>query len=69
MNCLFVSSQEKKSGSARPDTEKEELKKILGKLETEVEILDGECWKYRELAEDMQSKMKVVCVLSYRDAC
>ncbi|XP_071804904.1 uncharacterized protein [Asterias amurensis] len=59
-----LGQEEKKSDSSRPDTEKEELKKILGKLETEVEILDGECWKYRELAEDMQSKMKVMTAQS-----
>ncbi|XP_022083293.1 A-kinase anchor protein 9-like isoform X2 [Acanthaster planci] len=50
----------KSQPSERPDAEKAELKRILSKLETEVEILDGECWKYRELAEEMQAKMKVM---------
>ncbi|XP_038052439.1 cytadherence high molecular weight protein 2-like [Patiria miniata] len=50
----------KPESPGRPDAEKAELKRILGKLETEVEILDGECWKYRELAEEMQAKMKVM---------
>ena len=65
-HCTYIVPQQYKKQEAKlraltADAEKEELKGIMEKLEAEVAILDNECWKYREVAEEMQARMNKVC--------
>ncbi|XP_063958265.1 interaptin-like isoform X1 [Lytechinus pictus] len=45
-------------GSSPVHSQREESQKLLQRLETEVEGLDGECWKYRQLADGLKNKME-----------
>ncbi|XP_071503402.1 uncharacterized protein [Diadema antillarum] len=45
-------------GSSPVHAQREESLKLLQRLEAEVEGLDGECWKYRQLAEGLKTKME-----------